>query len=103
MKIVLDIKNKNQLDAIYFAHENPTRILNLIGMDLTEWDEISIDFLELTVRSSNCLKGEGIMTVGQLIKMTYWDIHSIINMGRKSVDEISQALLKHGLFLKEKK
>lgn len=103
MKIVLEIKDKKQLDAVYFAHENPIRILNLIGMDITDWDDISVDNLELTVRSTNCLKAEGILTIGQLIKCSYWDIFSIPNMGRKSVDEIGHALMLKGLFLKEKK
>jgi DNA-directed RNA polymerase alpha subunit len=102
MKIILEIKDKKQLDAVYFAYENPTRILNLIEMDITDWNDIPIDNLKLTVRSTNCLKSEGIETVGQLIKCSYWDIYSIPNLGRKSVDEIVEVLMQKGLFLKEK-
>jgi len=100
MKIVIEIKSKEQLDAVYFAYDNPVKILNLIGQDKTNWDDISIDELILTVRSSNVLKNEEIMTVGQLLKLSYWDIYRYPNMGRKSCKEIVDVLASKGLKLR---
>jgi DNA-directed RNA polymerase alpha subunit len=103
MKITLDIENKRQLDAVYFAYENPVRILNLIGMDFTEWDFEPIESLPLTVRSYNVLMASGIKTIGHLTKMTTQDLYGLTNMGRKSVEEIAEVLNNKGLSLKQSK
>lgn len=51
-----------------------------------------IESLELSVRSSNCLKIVGIKTIGELISKTEDEISKIKNLGKKSVIEISQKL-----------
>ena len=62
-------------------------------------DERKIEDLELTVRSYNCLKREGVDTIGQLATMTEEELMNIRNLGMKSVDEIRSKLLEYGYSL----
>ncbi|MGH3088511.1 MAG: DNA-directed RNA polymerase subunit alpha [Rubrobacteraceae bacterium] len=59
-------------------------------------DERPIEDLELTVRSYNCLKREGVDTIGQLATMTEEELMNIRNLGMKSVDEIRSKLFELG-------
>ncbi|MDR3311551.1 MAG: DNA-directed RNA polymerase subunit alpha [Spirochaetaceae bacterium] len=59
----------------------------------------SVDELELSVRSSNCLKNANIRTIGELTKRTEDDIGKTRNFGKKSLDEIKQKLKEWGLSL----
>jgi DNA-directed RNA polymerase subunit alpha len=59
-------------------------------------DERPVEDLELTVRSYNCLKREGIDTIGQLATMSEEELMNIRNLGMKSVDEIRSKLLEYG-------
>jgi DNA-directed RNA polymerase alpha subunit len=52
----------------------------------------SIDELELTVRSHNCLSAENIKTIGQLMSITEYDLLKFPNLGRKSLKEIREEL-----------
>jgi DNA-directed RNA polymerase subunit alpha len=52
----------------------------------------SIDELELTVRSENCLRAENILTIGQLVTKTENDLLKAPNLGRKSLKEIKDEL-----------
>ena len=58
-----------------------------------------VDDLELTPRSSNCLKAQSIHYVGDLIQNTENDLLRTPNLGRKSLNEIKQVLAEHGLSL----
>jgi DNA-directed RNA polymerase subunit alpha len=51
------------------------------------------------VRSYNCLKREGIDTIGQLATMSEEELMNIRNLGMKSVDEIRSKLLEYGYTL----
>jgi len=62
-------------------------------------DERPVEELELTVRSYNCLKREGVDTIGQLATMTEEELMGIRNLGMKSVDEIRSKLLEYGYAL----
>jgi DNA-directed RNA polymerase subunit alpha len=62
-------------------------------------DERPVEDLELTVRSYNCLKREGVDTIGQLATMTEEELMNIRNLGMKSVDEIRSKLLEYGYSL----
>ena len=62
--------------------------------------EIPIEDLNLTQRSYNCLKREGIHTVGELVKRTEQDLLDIRNFGMKSIDEVKEKLEARGLSLK---
>src|SRR5919205_4372698 len=62
-------------------------------------DERPVEDLELTVRSYNCLKREGIDTIGQLATMSEEELMNIRNLGMKSVDEIRSKLIEYGYTL----
>ncbi len=59
----------------------------------------SIDDLELTVRSANCLKTENIQLVGDLVQRTESELLKTPNLGRKSLTEIKDVLASWGLSL----
>lgn len=59
--------------------------------------EMSIEDLDLSVRSYNCLKRANIHTVGDLIKRTVDDMLKVRNLGRKSLEEIAKKLEDLGL------
>lgn len=61
--------------------------------------EMSIDELELSVRSFNCLKRAGINTVEELINKTSDDMMKVRNLGRKSLEEVLAKLKELGLEL----
>src|SRR5919205_1180685 len=62
---------------------------------------LPIEELELTVRSYNCLKREGIHTVGELVGRSEADLLDIRNFGAKSIDEVKAKLVGMGLQLKD--
>ncbi len=59
----------------------------------------SVDDLELTVRSANCLKAESIYYIGDLIQRTEVELLKTPNLGKKSLTEIKDVLAAHGLSL----
>ncbi len=62
---------------------------------------LPIEELDLTVRSYNCLKREGINSVGELISRNEADLLDIRNFGQKSIDEVKMKLAGMGLALKD--
>src|SRR5436189_5322793 len=62
---------------------------------------LPIDELDLTVRSYNCLKREGIHTVGELVARSEADLLDIRNFGAKSIDEVKAKLTGMGMGLKD--
>jgi DNA-directed RNA polymerase subunit alpha len=60
-----------------------------------------IEELDLSVRSYNCLKREGVATVGELMDKTPQELLEIRNFGSKSVDEVVEKLAELGVALKE--
>ncbi len=64
--------------------------------------EMSIEDLELSVRSFNCLKRANIATVEDIAKMTESEMMKVRNLGKKSLDEVTYKLHSLGLdFAKE--
>ena len=63
--------------------------------------EMTIEELDLSVRSYNCLKRAGYDTVEQLCEATEEEIISIRNLGRKASEEVFQKLLSLGLSPKQ--
>lgn len=63
--------------------------------------EMSIDELELSVRSYNCLKRAGINTVQELCSKTTEDMMKVRNLGRKSLEEVLLKLRDLGLSLSD--
>ena len=62
---------------------------------------ITIEELNLSVRSYNCLKREGINTVGDLVQKSEAELMDIRNFGQKSIDEVKAKLEELGLGLRE--
>jgi DNA-directed RNA polymerase subunit alpha len=84
------VDNMHNIDILVSREEDKqTKIL-----------EMSIDDMELSVRSYNCLKRASINTVEDLIKKTEEDMLRVRNLGRKSLDEVINKLNALGLSLK---
>jgi len=62
---------------------------------------ITIEELNLSVRSYNCLKREGINTVGDLVQRSEAELMDIRNFGQKSIDEVKAKLEELGMGLRE--
>jgi DNA-directed RNA polymerase subunit alpha len=63
--------------------------------------QITIEELNLSVRSYNCLKREGINSVGDLVLKSESELMDIRNFGQKSIDEVKAKLEELGLGLRE--
>jgi DNA-directed RNA polymerase subunit alpha len=61
-----------------------------------------IEDMDLTVRSYNCLKREGVQTVGDLVQKSEEDLLEIRNFGQKSIDEVKAKLEDMELDLRKK-
>ncbi len=59
----------------------------------------SVEELELSVRSYNCLKNANIQTIGELVQKTEAEMLRTKNFGRKSLNEIKEILANMGLSL----
>ena len=62
-----------------------------------------VETLELLSRTLNCLRAEKIYTIRDLTLKNKWDLLKVPNLGRKSLNEIKDALSLHGLSLKMNK
>ncbi len=60
-----------------------------------------IEELDLSVRSYNCLKRQGVNTIGQLTECSEQDLLNIRNFGAKSIEEVKDKLVSMGLNLKQ--
>jgi DNA-directed RNA polymerase subunit alpha len=61
--------------------------------------EMTIEELDLSVRSYNCLKRAGINTVEELAKKSGDDMMKVRNLGKKSLEEVQHKLIELGLGL----
>lgn len=75
----------------------PSPVDEQLAQDLA----LPVEELNLTVRSYNCLKREGIHTVGELVSRSEQDLLDIRNFGSKSIDEVKAKLAELGLALKD--
>lgn len=84
------------------------KVLKSVGVDImdTKDNDIlssSIEELELSVRTYNCLKRAGINTIAELINTSVTELNNVRNLGQKGVKEISEKLADIGYVLKEDK
>jgi DNA-directed RNA polymerase subunit alpha len=120
-RLVIDVETKPSVrprDAVASAGKTLTELFGLArelnveaeGIDIgpSPVDEqmaadlaLPVEDLNLTVRSYNCLKREGIHTVGELISRSEQDLLDIRNFGAKSIDEVKAKLVEMGLALKD--
>ena len=120
-KLVVDVETKSSMapkDAVASAGATLVELFGLakelneeaegieIGpapVEMAASNELStpIEDLDLTVRSYNCLKREGINTVSELIALSEDQLMNIRNFGSKSVDEVRDKLTSMGLRFKD--
>ncbi|NOY61819.1 MAG: DNA-directed RNA polymerase subunit alpha [Gammaproteobacteria bacterium] len=115
-KLVISIETDGSIgpqDAIRqsarILREQLTVFVDLEGKPQAEPDEgtaqvdpillKSVDELDLTVRSANCLKAEDIFYIGDLIQRTEVELLKTPNLGKKSLTEIKDVLAGNGLSL----
>lgn len=89
---IFKVLNQKPEEEIIYKDENVGNVENVLLM--------SIDDLELSARSSNCLKRAGIDTVGMLIQKDMSELIQIKNFGKKSADEINDKLKQFNMSLK---
>lgn len=65
-----------------------------------KYQNMTIEDLELSVRSYNCLKRAGIQTVEELTQKTEEDMMKVRNLGKKSLKEVKEVLISYGLNFK---
>ena len=80
-----------------FEPQGQTAVVGDIPADVYD---TPIEDLDLTTRTSNCLRRADITKVGQLLQMDEKDLLAVRNLGSKSIDEIREKLVEHG-FLPE--
>ncbi len=78
-------------DDLDFPTSEDERLMDQLGR--------SVDELELSVRSYNCLKNAGIKTIGDLVIKSEAEMLKTKNFGRKSLNEIKDILAEMGLSL----
>ncbi len=84
------------------AVEEPAPVVAAASTASSKQDDLlnqSIEFIELSSRSINCLKSENVNTVRDLVKMTEDELKMIKNFGAKSMDEIKERLAEMNLTL----
>jgi DNA-directed RNA polymerase subunit alpha len=82
------------------AFSGTTILVSSDGDKHTKILEMSIEEMDLSVRSYNCLKRAGIHTVEDLTKTSEDDMLKVRNLGRKSLDEVIAKLHSYGLDLR---
>jgi DNA-directed RNA polymerase subunit alpha len=83
-------------DENHFSQEDDTLEDNI---EIRKLLDAPVEELELSVRSSNCLKNANIKTIGELIRKTEDDIGKTRNFGKKSLQEIKEKLKELNLNL----
>ncbi|NBT29110.1 MAG: DNA-directed RNA polymerase subunit alpha [Gammaproteobacteria bacterium] len=115
-KLVMEIETNGTIDpeeavrrAARVLHEQIAVFVQLKESDRADAEVLeervdpmllrSVDDLELTVRSANCLKAENIYYIGDLIQRTEVELLKTPNLGKKSLTEIKDVLASRGLSL----
>ena len=119
-KLILDVETDGSVTPREAVASCGTTLVELVGLfaELSEAAGLSlgpvegesepvgelalpIEELQLSVRSYNCLKREGVNTVGELVQKTEAELMDIRNFGQKSIDEVKAKLEDMTLGLKE--
>lgn len=74
---------------------------NIINFQIIYKNNISIEDMNLTVRSFNCLKNSKINSINDIISKSEIDLMKIQDMGRKSLDEIINKVKEYGYYLND--
>jgi len=118
-RLILDVETNGAITAREAVASAGNTMLELVTLfsELAETDHVrvaaievpedegdkalTVEELNLSVRSYNCLKREGINTVGDLIQKSEAELMDIRNFGQKSIDEVKAKLEELGLSLRE--
>ena len=119
-RLILDVETDGSVtprEAVASAGSTLSELVNLFGgladsqglqvgpaaqdQELTGDLALTVEDLNLSVRSYNCLKRESINTVGDLVQKSEAELMDIRNFGQKSIDEVKAKLEELGLGLKE--
>lgn len=115
-RLILNIKTNGTIDSEFAVRKAANILINQLKIfkNLNEniinkkkdkkikFDSIllsSVDDLDLTVRSANCLKTESINYIGDLVQKTEFELLKTPNLGKKSLSEIKNILSSKGLKL----
>ena len=90
MAIFINFEEQAEVDE-----EPASPVVEVVNENLSK----SVDELELSVRSYNCLKNANIKTIGELVQKTESEMLKTKNFGRKSLNEIKDILGSMGLGL----
>ena len=118
-RLILDVQTDGSIsprEAVASAGATLSELVNLFG-ELTESPGLSlgpaeeegptgdlaltVEELNLSVRSYNCLKREGVNTVADLVQKSEQELMDIRNFGQKSIDEVKAKLEDLGLSLRQ--
>jgi DNA-directed RNA polymerase subunit alpha len=119
-RLILDVETDGSIsarEAVASAGTTLSELVNLFGVlaespglqvgpavqdtELTGDLALTVEDLNLSVRSYNCLKREGVNTVGDLVQKSEAELMDIRNFGQKSIDEVKTKLDELGLSLRE--
>jgi DNA-directed RNA polymerase subunit alpha len=93
---------KDHMSIFINFEEVPEQSEEVSERGLDKMNEVlnrSVEELELSVRSYNCLKNANIQTIGELVQKTEAEMLRTKNFGRKSLNEIKEILANMGLSL----
>jgi DNA-directed RNA polymerase subunit alpha len=107
MKLMTGCFTKLMDERTYVEETQVAEIPNFVQVNYskidseTNFDEILIEQLELSLRAYNCLKRAQILTLADLAKQSFQDLMKLRNFGQKSADEVRAALTTYGIELNE--
>ena len=87
------LEDEDEIQDSTFAEEDESNTAKVL--------EMTIEELDLSVRSYNCLKRANINTVADLTEKTEDDMMKVRNLGRKSLEEVKKKLQELDLSLAE--
>lgn len=92
LNLFVDLSDKTQNVEIMVEKDNRSKERIL---------EMTLEDLDFSVRSFNCLKRAGVVTVEDLLKLTEEDLMKVRNLGRKSLEEVVKKIESLGFKLKK--
>ncbi|MBR1419845.1 MAG: DNA-directed RNA polymerase subunit alpha [Selenomonadaceae bacterium] len=100
--LVVHLKLFQNIDGLAVEPEEPVQtFVEEVDDTASKTLEMTIEDLDLSVRSFNCLKRAGIHTVGDLVEKTEDEMMRVRNLGRKSLEEVKKKLDELNLTLKK--
>jgi hypothetical protein len=95
MKGKINMQNGKNRNELPYKYRKSIKVVSINSNHLKK----PVDRLELSVRSMNCLKNDGINYIEDLVQKTAVELLRAPNFGRKSLDEITESLGMLGLRL----